>query len=303
MRLGIVPALCALVVFACPLTTRAQLSKILQSRGFQGPPHGGASAQNSKTLPAELQNVGISQELNHQVPLDLVFKDETGKTVRLGDYFGKKPVILSLVYFRCPRLCPMVENGLVEGLRELPFNVGKQFNVLTVSFDPTDTPFEAYSKRSVYLGMYNRKGASAGWHFLTGDQASITALTKAVGFRYKYDPKTEMFSHATAIMVLTPQGKVAQYFYGIRYPAGQLRLALVQASHGKIGSPVDAVLLFCCRYDPATGKYSLIISRVLFIAALLTVVLLGGLLIVLFRGGRRAKARMLATQASVKAER
>lgn len=303
MHFGLMLTLCALIVLAYPLTSRAQLSKILQSRGFQGPPQGGASAQNSKTLPAELQNVGITQELNHQIPMDLVFHDETGKTVRLGDYFGKKPVILSLVYFRCPRLCPMVENGLVEGLRELPFDVGKQFNVLTVSFDPTDRPFEAYAKRAVYLGMYNRKGAGAGWHFLTGDQASITALTKAVGFRYNYDPKTQMFSHATGIMVLTPQGKVSQYFYGIRYPAGQLRLALVQASHGKIGSPVDAVLLFCCRYDPATGKYGLIISRVLFIAALLTVVLLGGFLLILFRGGRRAQARVLATQVSAKAER
>ena len=303
IRIGIMFALCALVGFAFPLTTRAQLSKILQSRGFQGPPQGGATAQNSKVLPAELKNVGISQELNHQVPLDLVFHDETGKTVRLGDYFGKRPVILSLVYFNCPRLCPMVEDGLVEGLRELPFDVGKQFNVLTVSFDPRDTPFEAYAKRAMYLNMYNRKGAAAGWHFLTGDQASITALTKAVGFRYNYDPRNGQYYHATAIMILTPQGKVAQYFYGIRYPAGQLRLALVQASNGKIGSPVDAILLFCCRYDPATGKYSLIITRVLFIAGLLTVILLGVFLIVLFRGGRNAQARVLATQTSAKAER
>ncbi len=303
MKLGILILFCAMIGFSHPSVARAQLSKILQSQGFQGPPQGGATAQNSKVLPAELRNVGITQELNHQVPLDLVFHDETGKTVRLGDYFGKKPVILSLVYFNCPQLCPMVEQGLVEGLRELPFDVGKQFNVLTVSFDPRDTPFEAYAKRAMYLSMYNRKDAGAGWHFLTGDQASITALTKAVGFRYNYDPRTEQYYHATAIVVLTPQGKVAQYFYGIRYPAGQLRLALVQASHGKIGSPVDALLLFCCRYDPATGKYSLIITRVLFIAALVTVILLGGMLFVLFRSGRRPKAPPLIAQTSVKAER
>lgn len=294
---------CALVSFSLPSVARAQLSKILQSRGFQGPPHGGASAQNSKVVPPQLQNVGIDQELNHQVPLDLVFHDETGKAVRLGDYFGKKPVILSLVYFNCPQLCPMVENGLVESLRQLRFSIGDQFNVLTISFDPKDSPSAAYAKRATYLSIYNRKGAAEGWHFLTGDQASIAALTKAVGFHYTYDPKTGMFSHATAIMVLTAQGKLARYFYGIRYPSGAVRLALVQASHGKIGNPVDAVLLFCSRYNPATGKYNLIISRVLFIAALVTVILLGGLLLILFRSGRRNQSGPLVAHASVKAER
>ena len=303
MKVGILFLFGALVSFGYPAAARAQLSKILQSRGFQGPPHGGASAQNSKVLPIQLHNVGIDQELNHQVPLDLVFHDEAGKTVRLGDYFGKKPVILSLVYFNCPQLCPMVENGLLESLKDLNFSIGDQFNVLTVSFDPKDSSGEAYAKRSMYLSMYNRKGAAAGWHFLTGDQASITALTKAVGFRYNYDPQTGQYSHATAIMVLTPEGKISRYFYGIRFPAGSIRLALVEASQGRIGTPVDAVLLFCSHYDPATGKYSLIVSRVLFIAALVTVVLLGGLLIVLFRSGRQAQAGTLIAQTSAKAER
>jgi len=293
-------AFCALIAFGYPSAARAQLSKILQARGFQGPPHGGASAQNSKVVPTQLHNVGIDQELNHQVPLDLAFRDENGKPVRLGDYFGQKPVILSLIYFNCPQLCPMVENGLLESLKELRFNIGDQYNVLTVSFDPEDLPGQAYAKRSMYLSMYNRKGAAAGWHFLTGDQASITALTKAVGFRYNYDPQTGQFSHATAIIVLTPQGKVSRYFYGIRYPSGVIRLALVEASQGKIGTPVDAILLYCSHYDPTTGKYSLIISRVLFIAALITVILLGGLLFVLFRSGRKAGGRALVTQTSVK---
>jgi protein SCO1 len=302
-KTGLLFILCVLVSFTYPSVARAQLSKILQSRGFQGPPHGGASALNSKALPRQLENVGIDQELNHQVPLDLVFHDETGKDVRLGDYFGTKPVILSLIYFNCPQLCPMVENGLMESLRQLRFSIGDQFNVLTVSFDPKDSPAEAFAKRAVYVSMYNRKGAAAGWHFLTGDQASISALAQAVGFHYKYDPQTGMYSHATAIMVLTPQGKIARYFYGIRYPSGQVRLALVQASHGEIGSPVDAVLLFCSHYNPATGKYSLIISRVLFIGALVTVILLGGLLLFLFRTGRRAQAGPLVAHASAKAER
>jgi protein SCO1/2 len=303
VKLGIIFALCMMISIGYPALASGQISKLLQSRGFQGPPGGGASAQNSKTVPAQLKDVGIDQRLNNQVPLDLVFHDETGKTVRLGDYFGKKPVILSLIYFNCPQLCPMVENGLMESLKEVTFNMGDQYTVLTVSFDPSDTPPQAFAKRATYLSMYNRKGASSGWHWLTGDEASIAALTKAVGFRYKYDPNIEQFSHATAIMVLTPQGKVARYFYGIRYPAGAVRLALVEASQGKIGSPVDAVLLFCSHYNPATGKYSLIISRVLFIAALLTVVLLGGFLLLLFRGGPRKSGRVLITQASAKAER
>ncbi len=303
MKLGILFAFCLLISAGYPSVARGQVSKILQSRGFQGPPHGGASAENSKTVPPQLKNVGIDQRLNNQVPLDLVFRDETGRTVRLGDYFGKKPVILSLVYFNCPQLCPMVENGLLESLKEVHFSIGDQFNVLTVSFDPKDSPSQAMAKRFAYLSTYNRKGAAAGWHFLTGDEASIAALTKAVGFRYQYDPKIDQFSHAAAIMVLTPQGKVARYFYGIRYPAGAVRLALVEASEGKIGSPVDAVLLYCSHYNPATGKYSLLISRVLFIAALITVILLGGLLLVLFRSGRRKRHEVLIPQASVKAER
>lgn len=303
IKLGIILAFCMMVSAVYPSVARGQVSKILQSRGFQGPPHGGASAQNSKVMPPQLKNVGIDQRLNNQVPLDLVFRDETGKKVRLGDYFGKKPVILSLVYFNCPQLCPMVENGLLESLKQVRFGIGQQYDVLTVSFDPKDSPSQAFAKRSTYLSMYNRKGAAAGWHFLTGDEASIAALTKAVGFRYKYDPKIDQFSHATAIMILTPQGKVARYFYGIRYPAGAVRLALVEASHGQIGNPVDAVMLYCSHYDPATGKYSLLISRVLFIAALVTVILLGGLLLVLFRSGRRKRGGMLITQASVKAER
>ena len=303
MKLGIIFAFCMMVSAGYPSVVKGQISKILQSRGFQGPPHGGASAQNSKVIPPQLEDVGIDQRLNNQVPLDLVFHDETGKTVRLGDYFGKKPVILSLIYYNCPQLCPMVENGLLESLREVRFSIGDQFNVLTVSFDPNDAPGQAFAKRATYLSMYNRKGAAAGWHFLTGDEASIAALTQAVGFRYKYDPQTRMFSHATAIIVLTPQGKVSRYFYGIRYPAGGIRLALVEASHGKIGNPVDAVMLYCSQYDPATGKYSLIITRVLFIAALITVILLGGLLLVLIRSGRRKQDGVLIKHDPVKAER
>src|SRR5271157_3320248 len=238
---------------------------------------------NSKVLPPLLQGIGIDQRLNEQVPLDLHFRDEFGKTVRLGDYFGKKPVILSLVYFDCPMLCTMAENGLLHSLQEVKFTVGREFDVLTVSFDPHDTLELAAAKKALYVGLYGRKGAEAGWHFLTGDEAEIQQLTHAVGFRYRYDAQAKQFVHATGIMLLTPQARIARYFYGIYYPSRDLRLGLVEASANKIGSPVDEVLLFCCRYDPATGKYGMIISRLLQMAGLITVLCIGGLILALSR--------------------
>ena len=169
--------------------------------------------------PPGLQNVGIEQHLDEQIPADLTFRDETGKPVRLGDYFGKKPMILNLVYYNCPMLCGEVLSGLESALRVLKFDVGKEFDVLTVSFDPRETPEMATKKKAEFLKRYGRAGAAEGWHFLTGPQESIDALTKAAGFQYQYDPKTGQFAHATAIMVLTPEGKIAQYYYGVEYRA------------------------------------------------------------------------------------
>jgi len=249
-----------------------------------------ARADNAKVLPPLLQGIGIDQKLNEQIPLGLQFRDETGKTVTLGDYFGKKPVILSLVYFDCPMLCTMAENGLLHSLQEVKFSVGNQFDVLTVSFDPHDTAELAAAKKAVYVGLYGRKGAERGWHFLTGDEASIERLTEAVGFRYRYDAQAKQFVHATGIMLLTPQGKIARYFYGIYYPSRDLRLGLVEASANKIGSPVDEVLLFCCRYDPATGKYGVMISRLLQISGLMTVLSIGGLVLALSRSRQPASS-------------
>jgi len=242
-----------------------------------------ARADNSKVIPPLLQGIGIDQRLNEQVPLELQFRDETGKTVKLGDYFGKKPVILSLVYFDCPMLCTMVENGLLHSLQEVKFSVGREYDVLTVSFDPHDTPQLAAAKKALYTGLYGRKGAERGWHFLTGDEASIEQLTRAVGFRYRYDAQAKQYVHATGIMVLTPRGKIARYFYGIYYPSRDLRLGLVEASADKIGSPVDEVLLFCCRYDPTTGKYGVIISHIIQISGLITVLSIAGLVFTLSR--------------------
>jgi len=245
-------------------------------------------AEGPRELPPQLLGVGIQQKLNAQVPLDLPFVDENGKAVKLGDYFGEKPVVLSLIYYACPMLCTTTENGVLNAVKALKFDAGKDYQILTVSFDPNDKPMNATAKKSVYVGLYGRPGAEKGWHFLTGDQDSIRRLTDAVGFHFRYDKDTEQFAHAAGIMVLTPQGRVSHYFYGIEYPAGNLRLALVEASNNKIGNPVDAVLLYCSHYDPAIGKYGLVVSRVLQLAGLVTVLSLGTFVVVLLRTERRA---------------
>jgi protein SCO1/2 len=256
------------------------------TQGIMSPP--------ANMRPPGLKNVGIEQHLNDQIPPDLVFQDETGKSVRLGDYFGRKPLILNLVYYQCPMLCGEVLSGLESALRVLKFDVGNEFDVLTVSFDPKETPEMATAKKAEFLKRYGRAGAAEGWHFLTGTQSSITALTKAAGFDYEYDAKTGQFAHATAIMVLTPEGKIAQYYYGVEFAPKDLRLGLVQASQNKIGSIVDEVLLYCYHYNPDTGKYSAIVSRILKIAAGTTIFMLGTFLIVMFRLGSASERKQRA---------
>ncbi|HLY61118.1 MAG TPA: SCO family protein [Terriglobia bacterium] len=247
-----------------------------------------AGAENQNEKPSLLRSVGIDQKLNEQLPLDLTFRDETGSTVQLGEFFGDKPVILALVYYECPMLCTQELNGLLRSLQNIPLDIGKQFNVVTVSFNPRETPGLAANKKKVYVGIYGRPGASEGWHFLTGDEAMIQKLTSGVGYHYAFDPASDQYAHATAIMVLTPRGKLSRYFYGIDYPSRDLRLSLVEASNNKIGSPVDQVFLYCYHYDPATGKYGLIIANVLRIAGSVTILVLGGFLWMLFRHERRA---------------
>jgi len=242
------------------------------------------------SLPPLLHEVGIDQKLNNQIPLDLMFRDEAGNDVRLGQYFGQRPVLLVLAYYDCPMLCTIVLNGVLHSVKELKYNIGREFEIVTVSFDPTEKPSLAAAKKAIYVGLYNRPNAGVGWHFLTGDETSIHQLTQAVGFRYNYDPQTKQYFHATGIMVLTPGGRLARYFYGIQYPSGNLRLGLVEASEGKIGSPVDQVLLYCSQYDPATGKYSVIVSHVLKIAAAATVLSLAGLIFAMSRVRKRAAA-------------
>jgi protein SCO1/2 len=245
----------------------------------------GIMAPPANVRPPGLKNVGIKQNLNQPLPLDLNFKDELGRAVRLGDYFGKKPVILSLVYFNCPMLCGEVLSGLESSLRMMKFDVGNEFDVITVSFDPKDTPEMAAKKKAEFLKRYKRAGAEQGWHFLVGQQDAIDALTKAAGFEYEYDEKTQQFAHASAIMIATPDGKIAQYYYGIEYPPKDLRLGLVEAGKGKIGNVVDALLLYCYHYDPEKGKYSATILRVLRLAGLATMLSLGTLIFVMIRRG------------------
>ena len=250
----------------------------------------GIMSSPANVRPPGLKNVGIEQHLNEQVPPELIFRDENGNQVRLADYFGKKPMILNLVYYQCPMLCGEVLSGLESALRVLKFDVGNQFDVVTVSFDPHETPAMATAKKAEFLKRYGRPGATQGWHFLTGPQQSIDALTKAAGFQYEYDPKSGQFAHTTAIMVLTPEGRIAQYYYGVEYAPKDLRLGLIQASQNKIGNIVDQVLLYCYHYDPATGKYGAVVMRILRLAGAATILTLGLFMLVMFRRGSSSRS-------------
>ncbi len=241
--------------------------------------------------PSPLQEVGFDQRLNAQIPLDLDFRDETGTVVPLGKYFGEKPVILVPAYYQCPMLCTLVNEGLIRSLRALPFDAGNQFSVLTVSFDPTDRPELAAKKKEQSLQLYNRPGAAKGWHFLTGDAPSIQRLMQAIGFRYTPLPEKEEYAHATGIVLLTPEGKIARYFYGIEYAPRDLKFGLMEAAVNRIGSPIDQVLLFCYQYDPATGQYSVTIMKVLRLAGLLTVLVVGSFVFVMIRSERSKRRR------------
>jgi len=236
-----------------------------------------------------LQEVGIDQRIGQQIPLDLVFRDETGRSVPLRRYFGQRPVLLTLVYYQCPMLCSQVLNGVVGGLLPQKLSVGRDFEIVTVSFDPRDTPAGATEQRDMYLKRYGRAGAEKGWHFLTGDTPAIEALTKAVGFRYAWDPKIQQYAHASGIMVATPDGRLSHYLYGIEYTPRDLRLALVESSQGKLGNVVDKITLYCYHYDPATGKYGAVVSNMLRLGGALTLLLLGGLLAAAWRRDLRTK--------------
>lgn len=229
-----------------------------------------------------LANVGVDQKLNSQVPLDARFRDENGQPVELKKYFDK-PVILTLVYYTCPMLCSEVLNGTASSLKPVKFDIGKEFNVVTISIDPKDTTGTAMGKKKMMMARYGRHGADQGWHFLTGDKQNIDAVANAVGWRYAYDPRSGQYAHASAIMLLTPEGKVSRYFYGIEYSAKDIQFGIMDASQNKIGSIADQVALYCYHYDPATGKYGVAVMRLVRGAGLLTVALICGLIFVAVR--------------------
>jgi protein SCO1/2 len=240
--------------------------------------------------PRALRDVGFDQRLGERVPLEATFKDETGRTVRLGDYFGKKPVVLLLAYYQCPMLCTLSLNGLTSALIALPFTPGRDFELITVSFEPKETPALAAAKKRAYLRRYQREGADKGWHFLTGDQAAIDALTRAVGFRYAWDEATRQWAHASGILVLTPDGKLSHYLYGVEYAPKDLRLALVAAGEGQVGSAADQLLLYCYHYDPTTGRYGAAVMSIVRVAGALTLAALVGF-ITIMRLKERTAAR------------
>ena len=251
-----------------------------------------ALAQPGMPASQVFEKVGIDQNLNGQIPLELTFRDEEGETVVLGSYFKNKPVIVSLVYYRCPMLCTQVLNGMVETFKTINFTAGQEFEIVTVSIDPTEPLSLAASKKDQYIEEYGRTGVENGWHFLTGDQESITRLADAVGFRYVYDEKTKQFAHASGIMVATPSGRLARYLYGIEYPAKDLTFSLMEASQSKIGSPVDKLLLLCYHYDPLTGKYGVVVTNLLRGGGVLAVLAIGGFMYVNLRRDRKTKSHM-----------
>ena len=248
----------------------------------------GATQSASQVSPVDLKDIGIDQKLDQPVPLDLTFKDETGKTVRLGDYFqAGRPVILNLVYYTCPMLCGEELAGESSALAVLRFTPGKEYEAVSVSFNPDETPENAADAKKTYIDRMNEhlepKTDGAGWHFLTGQEPEIRKLADAVGFHYRRDPQSGQFMHSTAIMIVTPQGKLAQYYYGVEFSPKDVRLGLIEASRNKIGNLVDQVFLYCYHYDPSTGRYGAVISRILRLAGVATVVVLGGFVVVMIR--------------------
>jgi protein SCO1/2 len=257
--------------------------------GLADAPRAGAAPEPPR--PAVLNRAGFDNKLGAQVPVGLTFRNEAGEVVRLSDYLGQGPVVLSLAYYECPMLCTLVLNGMTDCFRGLPFEIGKDYQVLTVSFDPTEKPPLAAAKKARYLKELDRPGGAEGWHFLTGDEAEIRQLTEAVGFKYAYDEASGEYAHASGIMLLTPEGRLSHYFYGIEYAPKDVRLGLVQASQGTIGSPVDQILLLCYHYNPATGTYGAALMNIVRAGCFATIAMLGGYLLVAFRRASAAAAR------------
>ena len=242
----------------------------------------------ASNVPPKLKAVTFAQRLNNQMPLATPLTDEAGRAVTLGDYFGRKPVVLTFVYYQCPMLCPLTLNGISSALKVLPFTPGKDFEVVVISFDPRDTPEAANAKKRAHLAHWKTEDTASGWHFLTAEESAITQLTSAAGFAYQWDDATNQFAHVSGLLTLTPDGRLARYFYGVEYSPKDLRLALIESGQGRIGSLVEEVLLFCFDYDPATGRYGWAVMTLVRIGGLLTVAAVLGFVVVMRRRERRA---------------
>ncbi len=273
-------------VAATAFTAIAALSVPGQALAQQGPGLPGSvnePGQASTVLPSQLEGVSFQQQLNAQLPLETRFRDEHGASVALGSYFGEKPVVLAFVYYECPMLCMQVLNGVAGALKAVPFEPGQDFDVVYISFDPRDTPAAAAAKKAQVLEDYKLTATASGWHFLTGDEASIRAVTAAAGFSYKWDDRRQQFAHVSGVLVATPDGRLSRYFYGIEYSPKELRMALVESGKGAIGGPVDQILLYCYHYDPAAGRYGAITMNIVRLGGALTVLILGAFIWVTLR--------------------
>ena len=289
-------AACVLVL-SCAIGVHAQVSPTGQKQ--MGEPA-------DDKLPTLLHGVTVEQHLNQLLPLDATFTNETGNTVKLGQYFdGKRPVLLALVYYKCPILCSEELKGLTGALEMVSYQPGKDFQIVAISIDPTETPAVAASKKREYVKYYGHPESAPGWHFLTGQQPAIDAVAKATGFGYVRTPgpdgKSNQFAHASAIQIVTPEGKIAQYYLGVEYSPQDLRLGLIEASNHKIGTPVDTILTYCYRYDPTLNRHSLLIARIVQAGCLLTVLILGSYMLVMFRRDIKTSRAIQQQQHSAKA--
>ena len=277
---GSVPAVAAIaaaivILIVAPATAQMTGAPTAGYRSAPGVP--------SMTMPTALREIGFDQNIDQKLPLDATFRDETGKTVTLGSFYGQRPVLLAFIYYECPMLCTQVLNAMTATISMMSLDAGKDFELVLVGIDPRETPAQAAAKKTEYLHRYKRPGAEAGWHFLTGDDPEIKRVAKAAGFRYAWDEQTQQYAHPTGIIVTTPDGRLARYLFGIEYGPRDLNLSLVEASQGKVGSFADQLLLFCYHYDPMTGRYGIYVMRTLRVAGVATVLLIGTFIVVMVR--------------------
>jgi len=280
--------ICVCILHSAFCITDATLSAQLQP-GTPGT-MGFSSGIVASNVPPQFKDVTFAQRLGQKLPLDVQFKDEAGRSVALGEYFGKKPVVLAFVYYQCPLLCTQVMNGISSALRVLPYTPGQEFDIVLVSFDPRDTPEAANAKKHAHLDHWAARQTASGWHFLTGDEAAIKQVTSAAGFTYQWDQETQQFAHVSGLLVTTADGTLSRYFYGVEYSPKDLRLALIDSGNGKVGSVIDELLLYCYQYDPSHGRYGAVFMNIMRLGGVLTLFFIGGFIVLMRRREMRTTA-------------